>query len=651
MDDKKITDWNTVAGIYFPLETFQSAKNNILTKSELVNSSDGNTKSNQSEKSMNIEELNNALKDALKKTSEPLRTVPFTRDNFNKLFPYSKIETPVETVKLGEHQFEKLDAKARDRFLLASYQTLVSPSIVISEERDGKKSHNYVKSFVFDEKTKAVQNIVVSIDGENVSISTHPREINNLVNKIKTPDQLVYAAAEVGRLIERMAENQSVTVNPTRGMELSTLTNPLNKAYDKDIALSTLNLIKSQPNLFSRNLIDRENRKEEWRASHGKSLPTDSRKPQKNEKSAQSQKVSPQEHLKRSSEQFLKHLEQGKLPFMRGEEVGDDILIKVKAVRNGMTGRPLTGFQQLLAQDAIQTLVDGGKLPRMEYELVTYEQAKETGTFIKKGSPHITIPVYNEKTNKVFTQMYYFKSGCHEPDKIDLANLKVQRENFIKRERAKLEKAMKEREVPLEERNKIYESIAANHQSIITYMKARNQDVEAYKASLPKEEQDALKRLEEKKPAKEMTMEELLQRNKEYRNRVVAEDAKRQQENPSYFNARESASYEDYLGKVMAAASLGGAVVATKSAINSVTTTLAPVLRQSHEQFDYMKGYAIGEVANEKCKENLREMRSNSRENQEMKQTMEKTLAFQSGGRMNPPNRNGKEIEGFEIGA
>lgn len=37
VDDKKITDWNTVSRNLFPIEVFQSANNNILTKSSLVN--------------------------------------------------------------------------------------------------------------------------------------------------------------------------------------------------------------------------------------------------------------------------------------------------------------------------------------------------------------------------------------------------------------------------------------------------------------------------------------------------------------------------------------------------------------------------------------------------------------------------------------
>lgn len=37
VDDKKISEWSTVARVYFPIEALHSDKNNILTKSEIVN--------------------------------------------------------------------------------------------------------------------------------------------------------------------------------------------------------------------------------------------------------------------------------------------------------------------------------------------------------------------------------------------------------------------------------------------------------------------------------------------------------------------------------------------------------------------------------------------------------------------------------------
>lgn len=146
------------------------------------------------------------IKESLAQKAEPLVEVDFSKANYDRLFPFGIVQTPLEKVKLGENQFEKLDAKDRKRFLLATFQTLATPDLVIDEEREGKHSHNYIKSFVFDEKTKTIQDVVVNINGENVSITAHPRDINNIVNKIKIPDQLVYAAAKVGQVIEQRTQ-------------------------------------------------------------------------------------------------------------------------------------------------------------------------------------------------------------------------------------------------------------------------------------------------------------------------------------------------------------------------------------------------------------------------------------------------------------
>ena len=46
VDDKKISDWSTVARVYFPIEALQSDKNNILTKERIVNSFSSDSREN-----------------------------------------------------------------------------------------------------------------------------------------------------------------------------------------------------------------------------------------------------------------------------------------------------------------------------------------------------------------------------------------------------------------------------------------------------------------------------------------------------------------------------------------------------------------------------------------------------------------------------
>ena len=179
-----------------------------------------NKNENSVNKTENMDELRNALKTALEEVAEPLPETEFTRENYNALFPFSKIETPIETVKMGAHQFENLEVKERRNILRAVHDVLSNPDLIINDEResvfgDMEQTHVYAKSFIINDKSKAVQSVVVSIEGENVSISSHERDISNVVNKIKKPDQLLFAAAKVGLLVERMT-NKSVTVNRTR---------------------------------------------------------------------------------------------------------------------------------------------------------------------------------------------------------------------------------------------------------------------------------------------------------------------------------------------------------------------------------------------------------------------------------------------------
>ncbi len=269
----------------------------------------------------------------------------------------------------------------------------------------------------------------------------------------------------------------------------------------------------------------------------------------------------------------------------------------------------------------------------MEHELVTYEQAKECGTFIKKGSPHIMVPTYHEKNNSVSVQLYYFKSGCAKPHLVDIAHSQHQRENFIKRERAKLEKEMKRRNVPQEEKQKILDAIASQHQVYIRQMAALGKDTSQYLRGLPKEERNALEKREKENPLQPLSMSEMLKQYGEDLKRIEAYRKQHGEEMRTYFDARETGSAEDYLGKVMAAATVEGMLVTTKGAIQTVTQNLAPTLRQSFEQYDYMKGWSIGEQANAKCKENLREARSVRNQTEDITRALEKTLGFQQGGR------------------
>lgn len=202
---------------------------------------------------INVDELKNELKSALHEVAEPLIEIDFTRENYQALFPRYRIETPLESVKLGANQFEKLEAKDRQKLLSAVYSTLKTPDLIVDEKKTEidklfgdeveKESHIYAKSFVIEGKEKAVQSVVVSIDDDNVSISTHERDINNIVNKIKTPDQLLYVATAVRRMAEQHTQNEQSVVSPNRVHNFVDIVTPPNPNYNENTIKSISDLI------------------------------------------------------------------------------------------------------------------------------------------------------------------------------------------------------------------------------------------------------------------------------------------------------------------------------------------------------------------------------------------------------------------------
>lgn len=167
-----------------------------------------------------LEKLKDILKEVLKEKAEELPKIEFSQKSYDALFPRGRIQTPIENVKLGSHQFEKLDAKKRQFILGAVHGVLHTPDLIIDELRKNvfgteEKSHVYAKSYLIANKSKGIQSVVVVIGDDNVSISTHERDINNLVNKIKMPEQILYKSSEIGQLISQRIQKEQSIANPT----------------------------------------------------------------------------------------------------------------------------------------------------------------------------------------------------------------------------------------------------------------------------------------------------------------------------------------------------------------------------------------------------------------------------------------------------
>lgn len=270
VDDKKISEWSKAAGVQFSLAVLQSDKDNIIPESEIVNDKKISNLGKEREDSFllplakldinnvktysdfvnqhnivaenereykkpndedltfyyekfekevanenEVVQLQKALALSLEKNVSPLKELELNRENWNKMFPDGTVKTPVGTVKLGENQFDKLRRNDRNNLLAAMYETLSNPALILEKETLDEKSGEfkpvnvYGKSFIHEDSNhkRAVESVIIFKDGENISISTHNKNIKDFVKQIKTADQIIYADSEISRVASLILQN------------------------------------------------------------------------------------------------------------------------------------------------------------------------------------------------------------------------------------------------------------------------------------------------------------------------------------------------------------------------------------------------------------------------------------------------------------
>jgi hypothetical protein len=142
------------------------------------------------------------IREKLDRLAVPMEKVEFSRENYNKLFPFGRIKTPLGMVKLGQDQFAKLIRKKRRHLLGAMRQTLVEPVVVLSEKQDERTAMLYIKSFKDDEKSAFVMSVVVNDGKDNIAISTGPRKKKQIEAKLTAGSPLYISTGGVAaRLI------------------------------------------------------------------------------------------------------------------------------------------------------------------------------------------------------------------------------------------------------------------------------------------------------------------------------------------------------------------------------------------------------------------------------------------------------------------
>ena len=138
--------------------------------------------------------------DRIKNNAVEMLEIPYEKKEYEKLFPRGEVKTPFETVKLGEHQFERLavkDGGTRKNLIGAMYQTLKEPCAVIEDvDKQNREAKLYIKSFIGKDKNKYTLAVVVNIDGKLVSVSFGERKTKQIEQKIKTATRFYYVAAD-----------------------------------------------------------------------------------------------------------------------------------------------------------------------------------------------------------------------------------------------------------------------------------------------------------------------------------------------------------------------------------------------------------------------------------------------------------------------
>lgn len=186
------------------------------------------------------------LATVLNATAVELPELSVTRDNYKKLFDRGYVESPIETLKMGENQYEKFQRSDRNNLLAAAYMTLTQPSLILEKETYDEKSeqfkpvHVYEKSFYRKDSgnKRVVESIVIFKEENRIIISSHNKDVKDFVKQIKTADQIVYMDKEVGRVATWLQEKAGDHV-PLQDIN----TRAINLSYNTDNLVSIPSLI------------------------------------------------------------------------------------------------------------------------------------------------------------------------------------------------------------------------------------------------------------------------------------------------------------------------------------------------------------------------------------------------------------------------
>lgn len=124
----------------------------------------------------NLEKIN----DILNKNVETFPVGEFSEDNFKKLFE-NGIDSPIEHIKIGENQYQKLIEKNRQDLIVAMADVMKNPALIMKTDTGAKI---YAKTYERENHKKTVISVIVDKGKLHISISTHIEKNKQLAKKM-----------------------------------------------------------------------------------------------------------------------------------------------------------------------------------------------------------------------------------------------------------------------------------------------------------------------------------------------------------------------------------------------------------------------------------------------------------------------------------
>lgn len=172
--------------------------------------------------------------------SEVAPAVELTRENWEAIFGKDgKVMTPIFEVKMGEHQFDKMNSNNRNRYLGLVKPTLQSPDAVIEvksgdENSERSSSYVFVKTFTKEDGSRYYYftSITVQNDGVEIVISNHEKRVKK-ISKLLQEGKIAWI-------------NEKFSLHPTKQVKESVPLNDWRKPTSTDNQSAWLGINSSE---------------------------------------------------------------------------------------------------------------------------------------------------------------------------------------------------------------------------------------------------------------------------------------------------------------------------------------------------------------------------------------------------------------------